>query len=342
MTSIPAPPSPSAPGGGIATDSAPATDGAPASARAFAEGGVVPPLLTPLTEDGELDVPSLERLVARLLDAGVDGIFALGSSAEVAFHEDTMRERILEVVSGIVGGQVPLLVGVIDTQTRRVQAQIDRASRVDPAGYVATAPFYAITGPEEIDTHFRALAAHAPAPLWAYDIPVCVHVKLSPDHLVQLGSDGVLAGVKDSSGDDVSFRRLAQKNRAASSPLVLMTGHEVVVDGAYLAGAAGAVPGLANVDPAGYVRLHRAARAGDWERARQEQERLAALFEIVFTPRGKVGPAAGVGAFKTALRELGVLSTATMSSPMSALDEETAARIREILDGAGLLDDARA
>lgn len=316
-----------------------ATSGSASASRLH---GVVPPLVTPLTAEGDLDVPSLERLVARHLDAGVDGLFALGSSGEVAFFDDAMRARVLDALSGILAGQVPLLVGVIDTETNRVIAQVRAAERYGADGYVVTAPFYAITGPEEVDAHFRAVSAAAPGPVWAYDIPVCVQTKLAPEHLVRLGADGVIAGVKDSSGDDVSFRRLVALNRAAGSPLSLLTGHEVVVDGAYLAGADGSVPGLGNVDPAGYVRLHRAAMAGDWEAARREQDRLAALFEIVFQPVGKVGPAAGVGAFKTALRELGVFSTNTMSAPMTALDGAPVARIRSILASTGLLDAARA
>ena len=300
--------------------------------------GVVPPLLTPLTAEGEIDLPSLERLVGRLLEGGVDAIFALGSSGEVAFWDDARREQVLEAVTGTVAGQVPVIAGVIDMQTDRVLQHVRAAERFDLAGYVATAPFYAITGPEEIDAHFRAIAAATGRPLWAYDIPVCVHTKLSPAQLLRLGQDGVITGVKDSSGDDVSFRRLASANRAAGSPLTLLTGHEVVVDGAYLAGADGSVPGLGNVDPAGYVRMHRAAQAGDWEQVRAEQDRLAALFEIVFQPTDKVGPAGGVGAFKTALRELGVFSTNTMAAPMSPIEGEAVDRIRAILEAAGLLD----
>ena len=121
--------------------------------------GVVPPLLTPLTADGEIDLPSLERLVGRLLDAGVDGIFALGSSGEVAFWDDARREAVLEAVTGTVAGQVPVIAGVIDMQTDRVIQHVRAAERFDLAGYVVTAPFYAITGPEEINTHFRAVAA---------------------------------------------------------------------------------------------------------------------------------------------------------------------------------------
>lgn len=299
--------------------------------------GVVPPLVTPLTPAGEVDRPSLERLVAHLLEAGVDGIFALGSSGEVAFFDDDTRRTVLEVVTHAVGGQVPVLAGVIDMQTNRVLAHVRQAERLGVQGVVATAPFYAITGPEEIETHFRALGTQASVPVFAYDIPVCVHTKLDAALLVRLGAEGVLAGVKDSSGDDVGFRRLVTQNREAGSPLTLLTGHEIVVDGAYLAGADGCVPGLGNVDPAGYVRMDRAYREGDWKAVRYEQDRLAALFEIVFTPRDRVGPAAGVGAFKTALQLLGIFDSNTMSLPMRALEQHDTDAIRQTLQRAGLV-----
>ncbi len=148
---------------------------------------------------------------------------------------------------------------------------------------------------------------------------------------MHLGSQGVIAGVKDSSGDDVAYRRLIAMNRAAGSPLVLLTGHEVVVDGTYLAGGNGCVPGLGNVDPAGYVRMDRAARAGDWETVRAEQDRLAALFEIVFAVRGKTGPAMGVGAFKTALWLMGIIDSNAMSAPMTALEGDNVDAVRAVL-----------
>ena len=299
--------------------------------------GVVPPLVTPLTPDREPDLPSLERLIARLLDAGVHGIFALGSSGEAAFLDDVVRARVLDAVTGIVAGAVPVIAGCIDMQAARVLQHIRCAERVGVDGVVVTAPFYAITGPEEVRAHFEVIGARARVPVLAYDIPACVHTKLPVDVLIDLAESGAIVGVKDSSGDDVSFRRLSSRNRAAGGPLVLFSGHEVALDGAYLSGAHGCVPGLANVDPAGYVRLHDAAVAGDWERARREQDRLAALMEIAFAPVGQVGPAAGVGSFKTALQLLGVLSSNTMSVPLSALTGANVEAVRAVMEEVGLL-----
>lgn len=300
--------------------------------------GIVPPLLTPLTADRELDLPALERLVNHLIDAGVDGIFALGSSGEVAFLDDDARGEVLRRVVEFVSGRVPVYAGVIDTQVNRVITHIRQAEAAGVDAVVATAPFYAICGPAEVEAHFRAIAAATDLPVIAYDIPVCVHTKLSPEMLVRLGTDGVLAGVKDSSGDDVSFRRLTMLNERAGHPLTLYTGHEAVVDGAYLAGADGCVPGLGNVDPAGYVRMWKAFEAGDLAAMKAEQDRLAALFEIVFQPVGKVGPAAGVGSFKTALELMGLFSSNFMSLPLAPIDDAPSREaIASILREAGLL-----
>lgn len=306
------------------------------STPARALQGVIPPLLTPLTAQGELDVPSLERLIEHHIDGGVDALFVLGSSGEVAFFEDEMREQVLREAIRIIDGRLPVLAGIIDTQTRRVLQHLRRAEHLGADAVVATAPFYAVTGPEEIENHFRAIAAATDLPVFAYDLPVSVHTKLDPAMLLRLGREGVLTGVKDSSGDDVSFRRLLLMNADAGTPLTLLTGHELVVDGIYLAGGHGSVPGLGNVDPAGYVRLDRAARVGDFEALRREQDRLARLFDIVFGVQGKTGPAQGVGAFKTALYLMGIFTTNTMASPMTPLEGENVDRVRAVLTEAGI------
>lgn len=303
-------------------------------------GGVVPPTVTPLTEDGAVDTASLERLVERQLEAGVDGLFALGSSGETVFLTDAQRDQALEVIVKTTGGAVPVMAGCIEPTTQRV---IDRAHASQALGVdalVTTAPFYTLVGPYEVERHFRAIHAATDLPMLSYDIPVCVHTKIPVDMHLRLAADGVLAGVKDSSGDDVSFRQLLVRlaDELPDAEFVTLTGHEVVVDAMMLAGASGAVPGLGNVDPDGYVRLDRACRAGDWAAAKTEQDRLTRLFRIVDAPDATAaGSTRGVGAFKTALTLLGVIDSNAVSLPMRPLDADETARIRGELELAGLL-----
>ena len=297
-----------------------------------------PPVVVPDTPDHQLDVPSFERLINYMIDGGVDGLFFLGSSGEVVFSTDERRDQIVREAVRIVAGRVPVLVGIIDTETERVIEQGKRAIALGADALVATAPFYALGGPVEAEEHFRCLhEAFGDVPLFAYDIPVCVHTKLGWKMLAKLGAEGVLAGVKDSSGDDVSFRYLCQENEKLGHPLSVLTGHEIVVDGAYLSGADGSVPGLANVEPKGYVRMWKAAQEGDWTTVKAEQDRLNEISHIFDVTKGLVGYAGGVGAFKTALWLMGIFESNTMPRPVKAMEGENVEAIRKVLEDNGLL-----
>ena len=299
--------------------------------------GVVPPVVTPDTPDHQLDVVSFERSINRLIEAGVDGLFFLGSSGEVVFATDERRDQIVREAVRIVDHRVPVLVGIIDTETERVLEHGRRALALGADALVATAPFYALGGPADIEEHFRILHQELDAPLFAYDIPVCVHTKLPWKMLARLGAEGILAGVKDSSGDDVSFRYLVQENEKNGHPLTLLTGHEIVVDGALLSGADGSVPGLANVEPEGYVRMWKAAQEGNWAEVKREQDRLNEISHIFDVTSGVQGYGAGVGAFKCALNLMGIFDSDQMPRPVKPLDSQNREAIKQVLVANGLL-----
>ncbi len=299
--------------------------------------GIIPPVLTPFTPSGELDLPSLDRLVDHLVDAGVDGLFALGSSGQVAYLTDAQRGTVVQRIVARTAGRVPVVVGTADLTAPRVIEQGRAAVAAGASGIVVTAPLYAINDAAEIGRHFRMIAAGVGAPVLAYDVPVRVHTKLGVGMLLELARDGVIVSVKDSSGDDVAFRRLVAANADAGRPMTLLSGHELMLDGMFLLGGDGGVPGLANVDPAGYVRLWQAAQASDWVAARAEQDRLARLFDIVFVPQGRSGDAGGIGAFKAALALQGVIESAAMPAPLDGLAASDVDAIGAILREVGLL-----
>jgi 4-hydroxy-tetrahydrodipicolinate synthase len=303
--------------------------------------GVVPPVCTPLTPDREVDVPSLIRLVDHLVKSGVDGLFVLGSSSEAAYLTDRHRRLVVETVVGHLAGQLPVLAGAIDMTTPRVLDHVRYVTDAGADAVVVTAPFYTRTHPAEIDRHFRLIASRSPVPVFAYDLPSSVHSKLSAELVLELAADRVLAGLKDSSGDEGGFRAVVLGTRADPGVFgfSVLTGSELVVDTALAMGADGAVPGLANVDPAGYVRLYRLCREGDWERARAEQERLCALFGMVRAgdPGRMGGSSAALGAFKAALHLRGIIDCPVTAEPQVPLSPDEVERVGKYLAGAGLL-----
>lgn len=112
--------------------------------------GVIPPVVIPLTAERTLDLEALERSINRMIDAGVDGLFFLGSSGEVAFLTDAQRYHVLQEAVAMVHGRVPVLAGIIDMETLRVVDQAKRATGYGVDGLVATAPFYALAAPRKL------------------------------------------------------------------------------------------------------------------------------------------------------------------------------------------------
>jgi 4-hydroxy-tetrahydrodipicolinate synthase len=213
------------------------------------------------------------------------------------------------------------------------------AVRAGVGGFVATAPFYTRTHPAEIAVHFRAIAACAGGPLYAYDLPISVHTKLGADLLLELAAEGVLAGLKDSSGDESGMREVILGRRDRDVPsFAVLTGSELTVDSALRMGADGVVPGLGNVDPHAYVRLFRAASEGDWTAARAEQERLFRLFGLVKVGGPHMGRgSSALGAFKAALHLRGVIDHPTTALPQIPLSAHETALVGKYLADAGLI-----
>lgn len=299
--------------------------------------GIIPPVCTPLTADGEVSVRDLKRLLTFLLDSGVHGLFMLGSTSEAIGLTDAQQEVVIATAVEVAANRVPVLVGAIDFTTNRVIDRATRAARHGIDGLVVCAPFYIKPSQVEVVRHFQLIRAAVDLPIMAYDIPSAVQTKIERPTIRTLASDSTIIGLKDSSGQEANFRGVLLDNQDLPE-FRIFTGSELMTDVALTAGAHGCVPGLGNVDPAGYVRLYEASQTGDVETMRAEQERLYRLFSITgVAKRPDVGwSAAAWGSFKVALKLRGVIDNADPTSPMSPLSADEHAAIGEIVKQAGL------
>jgi 4-hydroxy-tetrahydrodipicolinate synthase len=302
--------------------------------------GIVPPVVTPYDADFGIDTASLRRVVRHLLGGGVHGLFALGTTSECVFLTPAQRARVIETIVDEAAGRVPVVAGVLDATTDHCIAHARQARSLGAQGLVLTAPYYTRTSQGETIDHFATVRDAVDLPVIAYDIPVCVHVKLERATVATLRQRRIACGLKDSSGDD-GHLRMVMSDRAHDgdeAAFFILTGSELVVDAALLGGADGCVPGLGNVDPHAYVRLYDAAKRGDWPAARREQDRLVRLFQIALqgTPHTSPG-ASGVGGFKTAMQLMGLIERREMARPNRLLDDAAVARVRAIVQECGLL-----
>lgn len=165
--------------------------------------GVTVPVCTPLTPFDQVDAASLRRLLDHLVSHGVHGVFVLGTSGEFGFLTDAQRAHVVTTTVDHVAGRIPVLVGISDMASERAIEQARALLPLGAEGAVATAPYFAATGPLEMREHFRRIkAAIGETPLFGYENPPRVNDVSIPAQLVlDLAEEGTFAGFKDSSGD---------------------------------------------------------------------------------------------------------------------------------------------
>jgi dihydrodipicolinate synthase/N-acetylneuraminate lyase len=239
--------------------------------------GIIPPLVTPLKERDTLDAAGLERLIERLIAGGVAGLFVLGTTGEGPSLSYRLRREVIEVACRTAAGRVPVLAGITDTSFTESIALARYAAETGCHSVVAAPPYYFPAGQPELREYVEDLVQALPLPLFLYNMPGLTKVNFEADTLRAAMQLEKVIGIKDSSCDMIYFHKLLRLCRGRAD-WSLLVGPEELTAEAVLLGAHGGVNGGANVDPALYVSLYRAApRAGARPARPRHGTRLASL-----------------------------------------------------------------
>ncbi len=300
--------------------------------------GVVVPILTPLLPSGEQDFGSLRRLVNHLLDAGVHGIWASGTTGEFANFTDSERLRNIEAVVNEVNGRVPVIANVSGPATDATVRLGLAAREIGAAGMAATPPYYYPSGQDELLDHYRHIKSSLDAPLWVYNIPQTVKTAVAPATVARLAEEGAVVGIKDSSGAGEALAELNTRCDESGVALYRFIGTTHRIGAAQAIGVHGVIPGIANLLPAVSVRGWEAGAAGDVETALQCDSLLLASGALQRVAQGGSVNSNNVASMKASLAILGVIDHGTMSRPMRELTEDEKQALPPILRKLGLLN----
>ncbi|MCC5936324.1 MAG: dihydrodipicolinate synthase family protein [Lunatimonas sp.] len=243
--------------------------------------GIVPPLATPLLDDQTLDLVALKKLVNRMLDAGVHGLFVLGTTGECTSLSYELRRQLISAVCTLVSGQVPVLVGITDTAPDESVALTDFAKQAGAAAVVAAPPYYFGLSQPELVTYFERLADRLSLPLFLYNMPSHTKTMISLDTVVQLAKHSNVVGFKDSSANAGYLHALIYAFRDQPE-FSIFVGPEEMMASSVLMGAHGGVSGGANMFPRLYVDLYHAAKANDRETMLRLQSKVMEVSEKVY------------------------------------------------------------
>lgn len=237
-------------------------------------GGILPAAVTPVDETGVFREDVLARLLARLYAAGVDGVYVCGTTGEGMLQSAAQRRSVAAaaVAHSPSGKQVIVHVGApstaeaVELARHAGRAGASAVSSLPPAGGYSF---------REIRGYYARVAEAAEVPLFLYYYPLPGAPTLELDQLLELCALPGVGGIKLTDFD--LYRLWALKREG----VVVFNGRDEVLVAGLLMGADGGIGTFYNLMPEVVVRLHAAARAGDWAAARAEQDRLNTLVRAV-------------------------------------------------------------
>src|SRR5215210_1511351 len=160
--------------------------------------GLMPAMVTPFDEQGELDLGAAEAVIERFIEAGVSGISPLGSTGEATHLTFDERKRFAEEVVRIAAGRVPLVVGVGSSGTTEAVELARHAEGAGADAVLAVSPFYWKVGEDALSNHFATVANSVGIPVLLYNIPMLTGIELSPALIERVATEcSNVVGIKD-------------------------------------------------------------------------------------------------------------------------------------------------
>lgn len=295
--------------------------------RKYELKGVVPPLLTPLDENYELDVAALERLIEHVIEGGVHGIFILGTTGELSRLSYDIKELVIKFTCRFVRGRIPVLVGITDTSYQESISLEKIAASYGADAVVVAPPFYYHVNQVELLEYFRELANNTSLPIYLYNMPSRTNISIDIDTVVKATLIPGIIGIKDSSCDFFYLQKLlyALKNYPEFSVFV---GPEEILAQAVQLGANGGVNGGANLFPELFVQLYEAASRNDMETIKHLHDIVIQISSTLYQV-GKNKPNF-IQILKEALNQKGICKP-VMAKPYIPFSDEEKFQIAECL-----------
>jgi 4-hydroxy-tetrahydrodipicolinate synthase len=288
--------------------------------------GIIPPIVTPMQANEDLDLPRLRWFLDRQLAAGVHGVFVLGTNSEFYALDEREKQEVIATAVAHVNKRVPVYAGTGAETTREAVRLTRMAEKEGADGVSVITPYFVSPTQQEIFDHFRRIAECTSLPVVLYNNPgTCGGVKIDVDTVARLAQVPNILGVKDSSGD---LQNTQEYIKAVPERFSVMMGRDTLIFPALVMGARGAVPATGNIAPALLVEIYEKFKKGDLAGAKAAQLRLNPL-------RLALGLCTPPGGVKAALEILG-MSLGPCRSPVSGLGPEKKGKMRAALEAAGL------
>lgn len=278
-------------------------------------------LITPFSEDGSVDYPTLSKLVEYQLKNGADFLCILATTGETPCLTADEKKQIKDTIVSTVHGRVPILMGCGGNNTAAIVEELKTGDFSGIDGVLSICPYYNKPSQEGLYQHFKAISAATKLPIVLYNVPGRTGVNMTAATTVRLARDCKnIVAIKEASGNLEQVDEII-KNKPSSFDVI--SGDDALTFPMISCGAVGVISVIGNALPKEFSKMIRLEFKGEYEAARKIHHRFTDLFSLLFVD----GNPAGV---KCVLSEMGMIKN-ILRLPLVPTRITTMQRISEIL-----------
>ena len=293
----------------------------------FVPKGIIPAMITPLTEEGRLNKSAYRQFINYFIDGGSHGIFVAGTTGEFYGLSAEEKKELFEIAAEEVDGRVPVYAGTGAITTRECMQLTQIAEQCDADAVSILTPMFISPTQEELYQHYKAIAGSTRLPILLYNNLPKTGITITPATVERLAEIDNIVGVKDSSGDFSLTSEYIRRTRDRS--FSVLSGRDTLIHACLCYGGSGSIAACANIAPRICADIYDKFVAGDTKGSLEAQFAITPL-RLAFT----------LGSFPTVIKEglklLGIEAGPCMGpvGPMTRAEKE---ELKRILQQMGLL-----
>src|ERR687896_1606528 len=282
-------------------------------------------IVTPMHEDGRLDVAAFKKLIDWHVAEGTDGIVVVGTTGEPPTVDFDEHKDLIRVAVQHSRGRIPIIAGPGGISPAEAIELTDAAKKNGATACLSVVPYYNKPTQEGLYRHFRKIAESVDLPMILYNVPGRTVADLANDTVLRLAQLPGIIGIKDATAN---IERGTDLVKRAPRNFAIYSGEDATALALILLGGHGVISVTANVAPKLMRQMCAAALVGDVKKARELNLKLLALHQRLFVEANPIP-------VKWALVEMGMIEYG-LRLPLSPMSEKFHQSVREALQEAGI------
>jgi 4-hydroxy-tetrahydrodipicolinate synthase len=287
--------------------------------------GSIVAIVTPMHEDGSLDLPRFRSLIDYHIQEGTDGIVVVGTTGESPTVNVEEHCELIRVAVEHAKGRIPIIAGTGANSTAEAIELTEFSRKAGAVAGLSVVPYYNRPTQEGLYRHFRSIAEASPLPMILYNVPGRTVADLANDTALRLAEIPNIIGIKDATG---SLDRACDLIARAPKDFALYSGDDMTMMAFILLGGHGTISVTANVAPRLMHEVCAAALKGDAITAREANAKLVGLHRDLFCEANPIP-------VKWAVEQMGLIGNG-IRLPLTTLSEGCHARVRAAMRQAGI------